>query len=145
MLQLNFGAATLPGASSSDCAMVDPNGICVEGSRTTQLPEGGGMRPRFNIHTGTFQMQPSVAAGFQPENAPGSGGTFVDPGPTPPGFQPEPQVVVDASTIPGQEVTVTVPADQMYPGYAKYRIPRWALALGGLGLLALVISLIARR
>lgn len=62
--------------------------------------------------------------------------------PSPPNVQPG--IPVDVSPNPGTQIIATMPANELVPTFSA-GIPRWALALGGLAILGVVIALVARR
>lgn len=67
--------------------------------------------------------------------------------PSPPGVPPvnfNPGFPVDVSPNPGTQIVATVPIDQLVPG-AFRGIPRWALVVGGVSILAIVVALFVRR
>jgi len=71
------------------------------------------------------------------------------PPPNPPSVPAPPNVQtgipVDVSSNPGTQITATIPEDQAAAIYGQPGIPRWALVLGGLTVLGIVIALFARR
>lgn len=67
--------------------------------------------------------------------------------PAPPNVQPQtPAVVVDVSPNPGTQVVATTPIDQITQAYpvAGFKVPVWALALGGLAVIGIIVALLRR-
>jgi hypothetical protein len=69
-------------------------------------------------------------------------------GPGAPSLPPPPSIPVDVSPNPGTQIVATVPANQLYPSSyaaAGFKIPKWALTLGALAGIGIIVALVVRR
>jgi hypothetical protein len=120
---------------------VSNNGVCmsqgcIDGRSQCVVMDGYGRTCSydqllaFQAKTGTPACGPAPALPAPP-NAPSVPG--INP--------PQPGIPVDVSPNPGTQIVATVPASQVY----ATRIPRWALVIGGLSVVAIIAALLVRR